>query len=134
MSEENVEVVRETVDAVNRRDFDALQALLRADVEWDDMEGWPGIRGVYHGPAGVREWWDAVLEVWESVHAEVKEITEGNGGRVFLGVSGTALGKGSGAETEGRGWYVLWLVDGKIARWKLFLDRSEALEAAGLSE
>ena len=68
------------------------------------MEGWPGIRGVYHGPAGVREWWDAVLDVWESVHAEVEEISEGSDDRVFLGAYGSFRGGSSGAETEARAW------------------------------
>jgi ketosteroid isomerase-like protein len=134
MSEEDVKVVREMVGALNRRDFDGLAVLLRPDVEWDDTEGWPGIRGVYRGTAGVREWWEAFLEVWESVRAEVEEITEGKGSRVLLGVSGTFRGGSSGAETEARAWYVVWLVDGRISRWKLIWDRSEALEAAGLEE
>jgi ketosteroid isomerase-like protein len=134
MSRGNVEIGREMVDAFDRRDVDALVPLVRPDVEWDDTEGWLGIRGVYRGPAGVREWADAALEVWERLHAEVEEITEGSGGRVFLGASGTFRGGARGAETEARAWYVLWLVHGKIARWKLFWARDEALEATGLSE
>jgi ketosteroid isomerase-like protein len=134
MSQANVEIGREMVDAFDRRDLDALLALVRPDVEWDDTEGWPGIRGIYRGRAGVREWWDAALEVWDSVHAEVEEITEGSDGRVFLGALGTFRGGASGVETEARAWYVLWLVNGKIARWKLFWARDDALTAAGLAE
>jgi ketosteroid isomerase-like protein len=37
-------------------------------------------------------------------------------------------------ETEVRGWFVLWIADGKITRRQVFLDRDEALEAAGLRE
>jgi hypothetical protein len=68
----------------------------------------------------VQEWWEAFLEVWEGVNGEVQEITEGSGGRVFLGVFGAFRGGSSGVKTEARAWYVLWLVEGKIARWKLF--------------
>jgi ketosteroid isomerase-like protein len=39
MSQENVEIGREMVDAFDRRDLDALLALVRPDVEWDDTEG-----------------------------------------------------------------------------------------------
>jgi hypothetical protein len=46
----------------------------------------------------------------------------------------TARGKASGAETQIRGWFVLWVTGGKITRRQVFLDREEALEAAGLSE
>ncbi len=86
-----MEVARGMVDAVNRLDIDPLVALVRPDVEWDDTEGFPGIRGVYRGRAGMREWWD-------------------------------------------RAWYFLWLVDGEIARWKLFWARGDARKAAGLRE
>jgi ketosteroid isomerase-like protein len=34
MSQENVEVVSELVDAFDRRDTDAFLAVLRPDVEW----------------------------------------------------------------------------------------------------
>jgi ketosteroid isomerase-like protein len=122
------------VDAVKRRDIDALVNLVRPDVKWDDTEGFPGIQGVYRGRAGVRKWWEAWHEVLEIGPPEVEEIAEGSGGRVFLGVSGTARGKGSGLQTAARAWYVLSLVDGKIARWKLFWARDDALEAAGLRE
>jgi ketosteroid isomerase-like protein len=60
----NIEVARELIDAVNRRDLDAFLGLVRPDVEWDGREGWPGIAGVYTGPGGVRDWWDRFLEVW----------------------------------------------------------------------
>jgi hypothetical protein len=82
----------------------------------------------------VREWWEAWLEVWESFHAEIEEITEGTGGRVLFGVLGTGRGGASGVDVEVHAWYVLWLVKGEIASWKLFWARDEALEAAGLSE
>jgi limonene-1,2-epoxide hydrolase len=45
MSPENVEVAREAVDAFNRRDLDAFVARVRPDAEWDDTDGFPGVRG-----------------------------------------------------------------------------------------
>jgi hypothetical protein len=64
----------------------------------------------------------------------IEEIAEGTDGRVLFGVLGTGRGRASGVEVEVHAWYVLWLVDGETARWKLFWDRAEALEAAGLEE
>jgi hypothetical protein len=46
----------------------------------------------------------------------------------------TTRGKGSGVETQVRLWYVVWITNGKVTRRQVFLDRDEALEAAGLSE
>lgn len=133
---QNVEVVREMVEALNRKDPERFLACLAPDVEFDDREGWPKSRGMYHGRAQVRQWWDGFLDVWERVHAEVEEIEEvtgDGGGRVFLGVHGTFLGS-SGTETEARAWYVLWIARGKVSRWQLFWDRGRALRAAGLVE
>jgi len=136
MSQENVEVVREVVDAVNRGDPDAFIACLRPDVVWEERtDAWPGFRGVYRGRAEAREWFEVVvLEVWESFHIEIEEITEASDGRVFFGTLITARGGGSGVETEIRAWGVLWLADGKIARRQVFWTRDEALAAAGLRE
>lgn len=135
MPQENVEVVRGLVDAMDRRDPDALMVFLRPDVEWDDTAGFPGLAGVYHGREEVRKYFEkAFLELWESFRIEVEEITEAGDGRVFLGLSLTGRGRASGVESEIRAWNVLWLADGKIARRQLFWNRDEALKAAGLQE
>jgi ketosteroid isomerase-like protein len=133
MSEETLQVGRDLIDAVNRRDLDAFLARVRPDVEWDDREGWPGIRGMYRGPDGVRDWWERFLEVWESVAIEIEEIREGADGAVFLQVSGAFRGGASGASAEVRAWEVLWIEDGQVARRKLSWSREEALEAAGIT-
>ena len=129
-----MEIVRRMLDAVIRRDPDAFVAYMTPSVEWDDREGWPGIRQIYRGRTGVREWWDKFIDVGQIANAEVEEITEASSGRVLLGVFGTFRGTSSGAEFDARAWYVFWLVDGKVAKGKLFWDRAQALEAAGLSE
>ena len=45
-----------------------------------------------------------------------------------------ACGRGSGVEVEMEYWQVWLFRDGKAARWEEYLDRQEALEAAGLKE
>ena len=134
MSEENLEIVSEWVEAFNRRDTDGFLAGLHPDVEWDDTEGFPGIRGLYRGRAGARKWWDEFLEAWEIFDAQVEQITEGNGGTVFLEINGKARGRSSGVETELELSFVIWVADHKITRRKLFSSKDEALEAAGLRE
>jgi ketosteroid isomerase-like protein len=136
MSQANVEVIRAAVDALNRGDPDAFTALLRPDVEWKEpIDPFPGLRPIYHGRAGVLEWFDeAFLEVWESFHAEIEEITAVGDDRVLFGVKLTARGIGSGVATEIHTWSVTWHIDSKVARRQLFWTRDEALEAAGLSE
>jgi ketosteroid isomerase-like protein len=134
MSGQNLQVGRDLIDAVNRRDLDAFLARLRTDVEWDDSEGWPGIRGVYRGPDGVRDWWERFLEVWESVAIEIEELREGDDGVVLLQVAGAFRGGVSGASAEVRAWELLWIEDGQVLRRKLSWSREEALAAAGLQD
>jgi ketosteroid isomerase-like protein len=133
MSRENVEVVREVVEAFNRWDADALIACLDADVEWEEISV-PGLRRVYRGGAEVREWIADLVGVWESFHIEVVEIAEGDDGRVFVGLLVTGRGAGSGVATELRVWPVFSVADGKIARRQMFETKDQALDAAGLRE
>jgi ketosteroid isomerase-like protein len=135
MSEENVEVIRELTDAANRLDLDAFLAVLSPDVVWEENRELPGLREVYRGRAEVREWFnEAVVEPWETVHAENEEITELSDDRVFAKTIITVQGKGSGVPTGLDFWSLLSFADGKITRRQVFWSMEEALEAAGLRE
>lgn len=131
----NVAVVQRMLDAVVRRDLDEFVGCLTPDVRWDDREGWPGVRRMYHGHAGVREWWDAFMTVGgEVLDARVEDIAESTDGRVLIGVLGTFRGRSAAAETEfkAHAWYVFTLHDGRVSTARLFWGRAEALRAAGL--
>jgi ketosteroid isomerase-like protein len=134
MSEENVELVREVTDAANRHDVDAFVALVSPDVVWEENPELPGLREAYRGRAEVREWAEELLEVWESLHGEVVEITELRDDGVFTENVLTARGKGSGVPVDLRFWSVYWVAEDKIARRRVFWNREEAREAAGLRE
>jgi ketosteroid isomerase-like protein len=135
MSQENVEVVLQGIEAFNRRDVDAFVATASPDIEWEDSVFWTEPARTYRGETELREWFNqVVVEPWESVHFEVEEITEAGDDRVFFGGLLTARGKGSGVETQVHGWTVVWITNGKTTRRQIFLDRDDALEAAGLAE
>jgi ketosteroid isomerase-like protein len=134
MSKENVEIVRQAVEAFNREDADAFVALAGLNVEWEDAIFWSGVTRTYRGRQELREWFNQVLEPWESLHVEVEEITEAANDGVFYCLFLTGRGKGSGVDTELRVWAVNWFADGKVSRRRVFRERDEALQAAGLSE
>src|SRR5215211_7673814 len=58
MSEENVENIRQAVEAFNRRDADAFVALASPNVEWEDPIFWSGVARTYRGREEVREWFN----------------------------------------------------------------------------
>jgi ketosteroid isomerase-like protein len=136
MSQENVEVVLNAVDAVNRADVDAFVACFHPDVEWEvGGERFPGFQGTYRGREGVRRWLEQALEVWDSVRLDVEEITEAGDGWLVVGVLMTTRGGGSGVETQLRIWQVFLIDGGQVARRTgPYWTRDAALEAVGLRE
>jgi ketosteroid isomerase-like protein len=135
MSQENVEVIHRQANAVNRRNADAFAATVSPDVEWEDSVYWTEDARLWRGRAAVREWFKKIiLEPWETIRAEVDEITQATEDRVFFAVLLTARGRDSGVETRQRFWAVYWITQGEVARRRVFRERAEALEAAGLSE
>jgi ketosteroid isomerase-like protein len=135
MSEENVEAVRRFVDAYNRRDVDALLALLSPDVVWEALEGVTGIGELYRGREGVREWIELMSENAEDgVHIEIEQITDLGDDRVFIAVVLTAHRRGSRVPFDYRTWQIAWFADGLITRRQVFWTRAEALKTAELRE
>jgi len=133
MSEENVEIVRKAIDAVNRGDLDAWLGFLSPEVVWESLP-LPGFRDTYRGRAEAREWLSQLLEVFEEVHLEIEEITALSDDRILIVSHVTGRGRGSGLPVERPSCEVSWLADGLITRRQVFWTRDEALEAAGLSE
>ena len=133
MSDENVEVVRRAIDAVNRGDLDAWLGFLSPEVAWESLP-LVGFRDVYRGRAEAREWLEQLLEVSEEAHVEIEEITALSDDRVLIVSRVTGRGRASGVPVERLSWEVSWLADGLITRRQVFWTRDEALEAAGLSE
>ena len=107
---------------------------MSADVEWEDSVFWSEGSRTYRGRAEVEGWLARILEPWESIHMRAEEIAEASDGRVLVGLVLTGRGKESGIETELGFWTVSRIEDGKIAARKAYLERADALEAAGLSD
>ena len=63
MSQENVEIHQEAIDAFNRRDLDAFLTLMDDDVEVVPRAGAMEGESSYRRHEGVRRWWNNVLDV-----------------------------------------------------------------------
>jgi ketosteroid isomerase-like protein len=133
MSQENIEVVRKSIDAYNRGGLDAWVASLSPDVVWESQR-LPGLREVYRGRAEVREWLEQLLELFEETHLEIEEITALSDDRVLIAYTQIGRGRGSGLPVEQSLWSIFWLAEGLITRRQAFRIKADALEAAGLSE
>ena len=133
MSQENVEIVRRAFEAFAREGPAAVVDFWDPEIELWLPSGMVQAGGTYRGHAAVLEWMKEWAEAWEEIDYRPEEFTEA-GDSVLVSVLYDGRGKGSGVRVEGRFWYVMKLRNGKLLRWELYPERSQALDAAGLRE
>jgi ketosteroid isomerase-like protein len=134
VSEANVDLLRRAVEAYNRRDVEALVAELDPEVVW--LPALPGlVEGVepYRGHEGIAQMFRDFAEVLEEIQFTYTEVRDSGDQVVAIGELRTR-GKASGAETVSPYANVAEVRNGKGTRITGYLDPTEALEAAGLSD
>ena len=92
-----------------------------------------GEQTVFRGHAGVRKMIGDLYETFDEVQIEMSEFRDLGDGLVAIGTTRTR-GKASGVETETPLAFVTEIRNGKTISIRAYLDRAEALDAAGLSE
>jgi ketosteroid isomerase-like protein len=122
----NVEVVRSFFAAVEAEDFAAALWLIDPEVVWLPSEG-----GTYHGLQGVSEAFASWMESWDEHRIKTEEVVEVGEDQVLAAIHIVARGKHSGIETDTRFFHLHTLRDGRISRMVEYLDRDEAVAAAG---
>ena len=136
MSQENVETVRGVYDAFTRRDNVAPFAVYAPDivVEWNLNEGGPlDAPTVYRGHEGVRRAFRNWLAPFRDLSYRPEEMRD-CGDQVLVAVNEHGIGRASGVVVDRRH-YALWtLRGGMVVSLRNYLDRAEALKAAGLEE
>jgi ketosteroid isomerase-like protein len=132
MSEENVELVRRLLEALDRRDLTSWLAVVDEDVEVVPTREWPepGVRGA----EAAFNWYVQAFDNLQPFRTTDTEFIDAGSDKVLLQYRTDVRGRGSGAKVEFRRWAVLTIRKGRILRGEWFSDRAEALEAAGLSE
>jgi ketosteroid isomerase-like protein len=132
MSRENVEVVQRAIDAFIQRDLDAVVRESDPDVvvDWSRSAGLEA--GIYHGYQATRDFWSALLEMWDRIIFLPDEFIER--GEYVVVPNRTLLWGRDGVRVEARAAYVVRVRNGRIIEWRLYDARAEALTAAGLEE
>jgi ketosteroid isomerase-like protein len=128
MSQSNVEIVREMLDAFVRGDYEGALEAFDPGVEGDFTHMPDG--QMTHGREELRREIARWQGAWEELTTEIEGI-EAKGENVLLLVYQSGVGKGSGAPMEMHYAQVFSIRDERIVWMKTFLDRAEALEAAG---
>jgi hypothetical protein len=133
MSQENVELARRGFEAFARGGPEAVVESFHPDVELWLPSGLVQAGGTYRGQAAVLAWMREWAEAWQEIEYKPEEFIEA-GDSVIVGVLYAGRGKASGARAEGRFWYVFKVRSGRLWRWELYPERTQALEAVGLQE
>ena len=133
MSQENVDIVRQAVELINRRDTETALAYFDPDGELQSAIIGGAEANTYRGHEGFREWMDESDATFEELRVEPEEFRD-LGDEVLLIGRLYARGRESGVEIDSATAWLLTLRGGRIVRGRGYLDPQEALEAAGLRE
>jgi hypothetical protein len=129
-----VEIVERAIAAINDRDVDSYLTCCTADIQIENPA--MAIEGAYEGSDGIRRFFADVLDTAPDFRITIERLVSVGSdqmlGFIRLNMSGRASGINLGSDIPGTNLYDF--TDGKIKRVRIFLDRNEALEAAGLSE
>jgi ketosteroid isomerase-like protein len=128
MSQENVELVRRSIEAYLRGDYVGATARFAPDVVWENGQELPA-----HGPAAVRAMWSRWKSEWEDLEMVAEEFID-VGDKVFVAMHYRGHGRLSGVGVEGWVFEVHTFRDGQCVRKVDFRKRSEALAAVGLRQ
>ena len=121
--------------AANRRDFDVVL------VGWDPQSEYrpsdelmpPDLEAVFHGHDGYLRLWRYWLAAFEDIRWDPEEVLD-FGDRFLVTTQQRGRGSGSGVAVSEPVFQLFKIRRGLVVRQEDFLDRSKALQAAGLGE
>jgi ketosteroid isomerase-like protein len=134
MSQENVEVVKAAYEAFARGGLDRWMEHFTDDVDWRAIEGDIDDVGPIHGKDALRAWLQDWIDTFDEFWFEPLELIDAGRDTVVVVERYGGRAKLSGVETDQMEAEVFTIRDGKITRLRMFQERAEALEAAGLQE
>jgi ketosteroid isomerase-like protein len=131
MSQENVEIVRAAIDALNRGDWQSVLKDAAPDFKLDMSRSISPSRGVYERDQ-VTRFIEEFTGSWNSLRLEPHEFIEVSE-QVIVPWTALFVGR-DGVEVQARVTWTWTVRDGAIKGVAMFQERRDALDAAGLSE
>ena len=131
MSEENVELWVEGIEAYNRGDIEAVLNGMDPDIKFEHRLA--ALQGKFVGVEAVRKWLLDAREYLVDGQIDCSDVRDLGDQVLALGTI-RAIGKESGAVVELPYTVLATIRNGRVTHFIDFGDRAKALEAAGLSE
>jgi len=134
MSQENVEVVRDHIEAFRQDDAPGAFSFVDPHVVLDRSRiGGVGTETAY-GHEAVAQAVRRYMGAFDEYRYQVERLTNLGSGAVLAVVTEEGRGKSSGVPVRQSFAALYTVIDGKIARITVFPSEEQALEAAGLRE
>lgn len=127
----NVDVVRAIYDAFNRGDDEPIGELWAPDAEWRPAMAGGVENRVYRGHDEIRRYRADLFTSFSSAQAEDAEFRD-LGDRVLVLFRLVVRGRDSDVTIDQPIGAVYELRDGRVVRGQSYMDRRDALEAAGV--
>jgi ketosteroid isomerase-like protein len=133
MSQENVEIVRHSTEAYNRRDLDVLLENWAPDavLDWSNSRGLDA--GVYRGYDEIRGFMERFLAAWDEVRIEIVDGPVEVESGVLITENVAYLRGRDGIDVEAQSAWLTTIRNGEQTSLTMYQTKQEALEAAGLS-
>src|SRR5436190_5707077 len=133
MSEENVQIFRRGTDALERGTLDdaLIEEIIDPDVIFEPLRA--PVSGGYRGHEGMRQFIADTAESFDVFRFDRPDIRD-LGDRVLAIGTLHIRARQSGIEMDVPTAGIATYRDGRLIHWKDYGDKSQALEAAGLSE
>jgi ketosteroid isomerase-like protein len=133
MSQENVEIVKRSLEAFTQRDVATMRELNDADLELD----WSASVGVearvYRGIDDALAFYRGYFEAFESIVFDELDFIDAGESVVVVPNKSRSRGR-DGIEVSARSTFVFTIHGRKIVRLRLYQETEEALKAVGLAE
>ena len=121
-----VEAIRASVEAVNRRDWDAVESFYAPDAVDVGVEA----IGTFEGAAAIRGYYEDLASSYDDAHVETEEIIDLGNGVTFAVVLITGHPVGSSGEVRIRYGSVASWTEAVVERLTAFMDIDEGRAAA----
>jgi ketosteroid isomerase-like protein len=130
MSQFHLDLIRQGVAALNRRDAEGMLETLHPDVRLEPLRA--VLDGtVYRGHAGLREWLDDMQEDWEYQRVELREVRALESGQALVDAVLHVRYRTSGVEVTAPGAWLCDFRDEAVSRIRFYRDTESAVAAAG---
>jgi ketosteroid isomerase-like protein len=132
MSQENVEIIRRSLEAFQQGGLDASLRFYDPEVTWEEAQDEPEAE-TYRGHDGIRALAQKWMVPFDDLRIEPEEFIDA-GEAVVMPYRFRGRERSSGTDVTAPETWVFWLRNGKISEVREYRYKSDALEAAGLSQ